>query len=89
MAKMRGAVVIDTERCKGCNLCVVACPTQTLALSKTAVNHRGYAFSEDVNAESLDVLLVLRYVPMGASLSIVYVNRNTIFTLIWFNFMRL
>ena len=52
MAKMRGAVVIDTERCKGCNLCVVACPTQTLALSKTAVNHRGYAFSEDVNAES-------------------------------------
>ena len=44
MAKMRGAVVIDTERCKGCNLCVVACPTQTLALSKTAVNHRGYAF---------------------------------------------
>ncbi len=44
MAKMRGAVVIDTERCKGCDLCVVACPTQTLALSTTAVNHRGYAF---------------------------------------------
>ena len=51
MAKMRGAVVIDTERCKGCNLCVVACPTQTLALCKTAVNHRGYAYCEDINAE--------------------------------------
>lgn len=48
MAKIRGAVVIDQERCKGCRLCVVACPTQTLALSTTAVNHRGYAFSEDV-----------------------------------------
>ena len=52
MAKMRGAVVIDTERCKGSDLCVVACPTQTLALSTTAVNHRGYAFSQDVNAEA-------------------------------------
>jgi len=28
MAKMRGAVVIDTERCKGCDLCVVAFSTQ-------------------------------------------------------------
>ncbi|MBQ6283391.1 MAG: 4Fe-4S binding protein, partial [Bacteroidales bacterium] len=25
MAKMKGATVVDTERCKGCNLCVVAC----------------------------------------------------------------
>ena len=26
MAKIKGAIVVDTERCKGCNLCVVACP---------------------------------------------------------------
>ena len=26
MAKMKGVVVVNTERCKGCNLCVVACP---------------------------------------------------------------
>ena len=25
MAKIKGAIVVDTERCKGCNLCVVAC----------------------------------------------------------------
>ena len=43
MAKMKGAVVVNTERCKGCNLCVVACPTHTLALSHE-VNHRGYNF---------------------------------------------
>jgi 2-oxoglutarate ferredoxin oxidoreductase subunit delta len=30
MAK-RGKVVIDRERCKGCYLCVRACPTKVLA----------------------------------------------------------
>ncbi|MBR4805207.1 MAG: 4Fe-4S binding protein, partial [Bacteroidales bacterium] len=38
MAKMRGATVINTERCKGCGLCVVACPFQVLALSDKSVN---------------------------------------------------
>ena len=33
MAKMRGATVVDTERCKGCSLCVVACPLNVLALT--------------------------------------------------------
>ena len=43
MSKIKGAVVIDENRCKGCNLCVVACPTKTLALSTKEVNHKGYA----------------------------------------------
>jgi 2-oxoglutarate ferredoxin oxidoreductase subunit delta len=41
MAKVRGAVVIDQEACKGCNLCVVACPTEVLSL-KEQVNLKGY-----------------------------------------------
>ena len=48
MSKIKGAVVIDKERCKGCALCVVACPTKTLALSTNEVNHKGYAFCEEV-----------------------------------------
>ncbi len=44
MAKIKGAVVVDTERCKGCNLCVVACPTNVLALA-TQVNSKGYNYS--------------------------------------------
>ena len=30
MAKMKGATVVDTERCKGCNLCVVAVRSMSL-----------------------------------------------------------
>ncbi len=51
MAKFRGAVVVDKEKCKGCDLCVVACPTKTLALAKE-VNGKGYHYSEMVNPEA-------------------------------------
>lgn len=51
MAKMRGAVIVDTERCKGCDLCVVACPTDVLALSIEA-NGKGYNFSHMLNVEA-------------------------------------
>lgn len=44
MAKVKGAVVVDTERCKGCNLCVVACPFDVLRLNQEA-NSKGYNFS--------------------------------------------
>ena len=26
MAKFRGAIVVDIERCKGCGVCITACP---------------------------------------------------------------
>jgi 2-oxoglutarate ferredoxin oxidoreductase subunit delta len=41
MAKVRGAVVIKTEACKGCDLCVEACPTDVLVLD-SKVNSKGY-----------------------------------------------
>lgn len=44
MAKMRGAVQVDAERCKGCSLCVEACPFSLLALAEKAVNRRGYRY---------------------------------------------
>ncbi|MCD7972622.1 MAG: 4Fe-4S dicluster domain-containing protein [Candidatus Azobacteroides sp.] len=44
MAKIKGAVVVNNERCKGCDLCVVACPTNVLALNKE-VNSRGYHYA--------------------------------------------
>ena len=45
MAKFKGAIVVNIERCKGCDLCVVACPTDVLALSNDA-NSKGYNFSK-------------------------------------------
>jgi 2-oxoglutarate ferredoxin oxidoreductase subunit delta len=44
MAKVKGAVVVDEDKCKGCNLCVVACPQKVLGLTKE-VNSKGYNFS--------------------------------------------
>lgn len=33
MSKIKGAIVVDTERCKGCALCVEACPQDVIALA--------------------------------------------------------
>ncbi|MDD2961032.1 MAG: 4Fe-4S binding protein [Muribaculaceae bacterium] len=52
MAKIKGAVVVNVERCKGCDLCVVACPTHVLALQPKEVNNRGYHFAYMQNPES-------------------------------------
>lgn len=52
MPKIYGAVTINTERCKGCNLCVVACPTKVLLLQPKEVNNRGYHFATAINVEA-------------------------------------
>jgi 2-oxoglutarate ferredoxin oxidoreductase subunit delta len=44
MAKVQGYVVVNTQRCKGCNLCVVSCPTDVLELQPREVNDRGYHY---------------------------------------------
>ncbi len=44
MTKVYGAAVVDREACKGCGLCVVACPHQLLAQNKQ-VNSRCYHYS--------------------------------------------
>lgn len=40
----RGTLVIDTEACKGCTLCIDACPVDVLVMTEEAVNHRGYRY---------------------------------------------
>jgi len=44
MAKVRGAIVVDSERCKGCELCVGACPSSVIRLSRD-VNGKGYHYA--------------------------------------------
>jgi 2-oxoglutarate ferredoxin oxidoreductase subunit delta len=43
-ALTRGTVVIDTEACKGCDLCIDACPPGVLTMTTETVNTRGYRF---------------------------------------------
>lgn len=43
MAKVAGAVLVDTERCKGCGVCVESCPYNVLSLGKE-VNAKGYNY---------------------------------------------
>ena len=51
MAKMKGAIVVDTERCKGCQLCIIACPQNVIALANK-VNLHGYPYVEAANEEA-------------------------------------
>ena len=48
---MKGAIVVDTERCKGCQLCIIACPQKVIALANK-VNLHGYPFVEAVNEDA-------------------------------------
>jgi len=50
MAKIKGSIVVEVERCKGCGLCVVSCPTGTIALAKE-VNGKGYNFAFPENPD--------------------------------------
>jgi len=52
MAKVKGAITVNIERCKGCNLCAVACPTNTLALQPNEVNDRGYHYAYMANPDN-------------------------------------
>lgn len=41
----KGTIEIDTQRCKGCSVCIGNCPNHCIRLSKS-VNGKGYRFAE-------------------------------------------
>ncbi len=48
----KGDVVIEIEKCKGCEVCLSACPNEVLALSKE-VNSKGYHYTMKVNSDCI------------------------------------
>ncbi len=39
-----GTVIIATEICKGCELCIASCPQESLGLS-SSINRKGYRYA--------------------------------------------
>jgi len=48
MAKIKGVIVVDIQRCKGCGVCIPACPQDVIRLA-VDVNNKGYNFAEMQN----------------------------------------
>ena len=44
-------VTFATDLCKGCGLCVVACPKKIIALSKDKINVKGHHPAEITDSE--------------------------------------
>lgn len=51
MAKVKGAIVVDIEKCKGCEVCIDACPRDVLSMSEK-VNGKGYHYSYMANPDA-------------------------------------
>lgn len=47
---MAGKIIIDTERCKGCGLCIMMCPNNSIIISKQS-NKNGYFPAEADNTD--------------------------------------
>lgn len=72
----RGWISIREDRCKGCGLCVEACPQGAIALAESRVNVRGYRPAVLVEREACtgcavcaiacpDVCIVVYRAPVG------------------------
>ncbi len=48
--KMAGKIIIDTERCKGCGLCVIVCPKNSIVISNHS-NKTGYFPAQTSNTD--------------------------------------
>lgn len=42
---IKGYIEVDKDLCKGCELCITACPQESLVLSQN-INVRGYRYAE-------------------------------------------
>ncbi len=47
MAKVKGDILVEIEKCKGCELCIEACPQDAMELSRE-INSKGYRYAVKV-----------------------------------------
>jgi 2-oxoglutarate ferredoxin oxidoreductase subunit delta len=75
MAKIRGTIVVNTERCKGCDLCVIACPANILILGKE-VNTKGYNYVQILHPDNCTGCANCGYVCPDGCLAVYKVKLN-------------
>ncbi len=51
MAKVKGAIVVDSEICKGCEICIPVCPEDVIKMTPQ-VNRKGYHYAYMENPEA-------------------------------------
>lgn len=42
MARPKGRVYFDIDRCKGCELCTSVCPVDIVVIDRRRINRKGY-----------------------------------------------
>lgn len=47
----KGKVIVDTDCCKGCMLCIYVCPRKVLDIDDNRINRKGYSPSVPVRPE--------------------------------------
>jgi len=50
MAENKAVIEFDSDRCKGCGLCVIFCPHQNIRMSDI-LNEQGHPYAELVDAD--------------------------------------
>jgi len=65
MAKVKGEIVVDIERCKGCQICIAACKENVIGMSKK-LNSKGYHFAQSVHEECTGCINCALVCPDGA-----------------------
>lgn len=48
---MKAFMTIDIERCKGCGLCVSACPLHLMVIDTSITNKKGYHAAKNSNLD--------------------------------------
>lgn len=51
MAKPKGKVTFNSIECKGCGMCVAACPMSILELNTKVINDKGYSPAQIVEPD--------------------------------------
>jgi len=69
---MAGKITINTERCKGCGLCVKVCPNSCIIISKQS-NKNGFFPAETTNGKCTGCAVCAIICPE----TIIEVQRNT------------